>query len=104
MTSDNPHDPSPESPDLHTLILEVADNYDHGRTSLHALVTVYESIVDKYEHEQHDRHEDLRWAWGQIEIMNALRHDDPSRAPQDEAEVCETIDGFVTTFQSLHSA
>jgi hypothetical protein len=28
------------------------------------LVTVYESIVDKYEHEQHDRHEDLRWAWG----------------------------------------
>ena len=104
MTSDHPHDPSPESPDLHTLILEVADDYDHGRTSLHALVTVYESIVDTYEHEQHDRHEDLRWAWGQIEIMNALRHDDPSRAPQDEAEVHETIDGFVTTFQSLYSA
>lgn len=41
---------------------------------------------------------------GQIEIMNALRHDDPSRAPQDEAKVCETIDGVVTTFQSLHSA
>lgn len=104
MTSDHPHDHSPESPDLRTLILEVADDYVHGRTSLHSLVTVYESIVDTYEHEQRDRHEDLRWAWGQIEIMNALRHDDPSRAPQDEDQVRDTIDGFVTTFQSLHSA
>lgn len=103
MTSDHPHDPSPESPDPHTLILEVADDYVHGRTSLHALVTVYESIVDKYEHEQRDPYENLRWAWLQIEIINALRHDDPSRAPQDEDQVHETIDGFVTTFQSLHS-
>ena len=104
MTSDHPHDPSPEPPDLHTLIREVADDYDHGRTSLHSLVTVYESILDTYEHEQHDRQEDLRWAWGQIEIMNALRHDDPSRAPQDEDQVHETIDEFVTTFQSIHAA
>ncbi|MFC8935600.1 hypothetical protein ACFT1A_26250 [Rhodococcus sp. NPDC057135] len=104
MAPDNPHDPSPESPDPHTLILEVADDYVHGRISLHALTTDYESIVDKYEYEQRDRHEDLRWAWLQIEIMNALRHDDPSREPQDEDEVRETIDGFVTTFQSIHSA
>ncbi|WP_206490534.1 hypothetical protein [Rhodococcus sp. KRD162] len=104
MASDRTHDTSPESPDPHTLILEVADDYVHGRTSLHALVTVYEAIVDKYELEQRDRHEDLRWAWLQIEIMNALRHADPSRAPQDEKEVRETVDGFVTTFQSIRSS
>jgi hypothetical protein len=36
--------------------------------------------------------------------MSALRHDDPSLAPHDEKAVRETIDGFVITFQSLHSA
>ncbi|MDV6211979.1 hypothetical protein R3Q08_27325 [Rhodococcus erythropolis] len=64
MTSDHLHDPSPESRDLHTLLLEVADDYVHGRTSLHALMTDYQSIVDKHEHEQRDRHVNLRWAWG----------------------------------------
>lgn len=104
MTSDPPQDSSAESPDHYPLVLEVADDYVHGQRSLHSLVTFYESIVDKYEEEQRDRHEVLRWAWLQIEIMNALRHDDPSRAPQDEKRVRETIDEFVTTFRSLYSA
>lgn len=74
---------------------QVSRDYREGKISLQTLVDIFESYVDARESENAPDFEELRGAWLQIEIINAVRWDDPTKASKNETAVRGYIQEFL---------